>query len=120
VAPAVVASLSALDLPETDLAAARLAERYAALIDRAAFAGSAAERVLRQAAATGDVELADQVDALRKLLGEQAALDRLGARLEAVLDAIGGTAKARARTGNAAPGNTGPSRLDRLRSGRVS
>jgi hypothetical protein len=97
-APAVAASLAALDLPEEDEAAARLADVYARALDSAAGMEAAARKVLRDAAG-GDEDLLARVDALTQALAARTALVQLGPKLESVLAQLGATPKGRAALG---------------------
>jgi hypothetical protein len=113
--PRVVANLAELDLDPRDQAAARLAELYARRIDKAGVIAAAADRALRDAVLSGDPALAEQVGALKAKLAEQVALKDLGARLEAVLAALGATPAARVKVPAALP--SGPSKLQAFRGG---
>lgn len=117
--PAVRASLAVLELDPRDQAAARLAELYAQRLDAAAVVAGHADRVLRAAASAEDPDLYEQLGALRSKLAEQVALTGLGARLEAVLAALGATPAARAKSGapSAAPQ---AGRLQAFRGGAAS
>lgn len=93
-APAVAESLAELDLEAEDAAAAKLADRYARELDQAAAVAAQAERVLK--AADEDPELAELVAALKQKLSARSAVENLGPKLLATLDALGATPKARA------------------------
>jgi hypothetical protein len=97
-APAVTASLSALNLPPEDEAAARLADVYARALDSAAGMEAQARKVLRDAAG-GDEDLMARVEALTQALAARTALVQLGPKLESVLAQLGATPKGRAALG---------------------
>lgn len=102
-APAVTATLDALDLPDTDQAAAKLAESYARALDQAAAIEGQAERVLRDAGKSGDEDLIERVEALVAKLGARSALVTIGPKLESVLVELGATPKARAALAKVQP-----------------
>lgn len=110
--PAVHASLAALSLPPTDLAAAKLAEKYAREIDAAAGAAAHADRVL--SGMDPEHEVYEAVKQLRARLSYRSALENLGPKLEAVLGDLGATPKARAAAGKGG-GQRGKSKLDSFR-----
>lgn len=108
-------TVGALPESDRDAAAVHLAKLLAGQLDQAAAVERAAARALRLATADGDDALMEQVAALRAKLGEREALDKLGARLLAVLVELQATPRSQ---GKAAAGGTGrPSRLTRLRGG---
>lgn len=115
-APAVDDSLAALDLDPVDAALAKVAEKYAREIDGAAAAAGQADRVLREI--DDDPDLSELVGALKAKLAYRSALENLGPKLVAVLDALGATPKARA---SASKGGAprGPSKLATLRATRA-
>jgi hypothetical protein len=113
-------SLAALDLGEKDAGAAALAQLYARQIDRAAATAALADRALRDVEKRGDDVLIEMVQALKARLSERDTLDRLGARLTAVLVELHATPRARAAGKVATPAApTGPSPLQGLRGGRA-
>jgi hypothetical protein len=93
-APAVAATLGALNLADVDTAAAKLAETYARAIDQAKAVESWADAVLRKV--DHDSDLYDEVRALKLKLLAKVALADLGPKLAAVLVELGATPKARA------------------------
>lgn len=109
---AVSAAISELTLGKRDAAAAALAKRYAALIDRAE--ETAAEL---DALRPDDESTADAVRRLRARVDSQAVASDLGPKLLAALAALGATPQARAA---ALKGGVtgGPTRLDVLRARR--
>lgn len=113
-APAVTASLAALNLPAQDGAASRLAEQYARALDSAAGMEAQARKVLRDAAG-GDEDLLLRVEALTQALGARQALVQLGPKLESVLAQLGATPKGRAALAKK-PEKAGPGKLSRLQS----
>lgn len=114
-APAVAASLSALDLPPEDEAAARLADTYARALDSAAGMEAQARKVLRDAAG-GDEDLMARVEALTQALAARTALVQLGPKLESVLTQLGATPKGRAALGKKKDPGPSNSPLSRLQS----
>jgi hypothetical protein len=118
-APAVAASLAALDLSPEDEAAARLAEVYARSLDGAAGMEAAARKVLRGVDGD-DPDLLAQVQALVQAVSARKALVDLGPKLTALLVELGATPKVRAWMATskpAAPGGEGVGAgLARLRS----
>lgn len=114
-APAVTASLAALDLADEDQAAAKLAESYARALDSAAGMESQARKVLRDAAGT-DEDLMARVEALATALSARKCLAEIGPKLTAVLVELGATPRARAGLSKGpAVSVPGASALDRLR-----
>lgn len=118
IGPSVVETLDCLALSATDQAAAQLARRYAAAIDAAAEIAAVAELV--------EPEDGDQAKLLQSLLRRveaQEVLGELGPKLLAVLDALGGSPKARAalraRGGGQGDGSTPRTKLDELRERRA-
>jgi hypothetical protein len=98
-------TLDKLDLDDDDRAAGRLAMRYAVALDEAAAVERQADRVLRRALAEAeDVELIDDVKALRNKLVARAALVALGQRLESLLADLGATPGGRSKQGRGKPG----------------
>lgn len=114
-APVVAASLSALDLPPEDQAAARLAESYARALDSAAGMESQARKVLRDAAG-GDEDLMARIEALTQALAARTALVQLGPKLESVLAQLGATPKGRAALGKKKDPGPSNSKMSRLQS----
>lgn len=97
-------TVAALPRADTDAAAVHLARLLAQQIDDRAAVARAAAKALRDAAADGDDALVEQVEALRARLGEREALDKLGARLLAVLVELQATPRARGKAPAALPG----------------
>lgn len=112
---AVDTTIAALTANNLDVAAVELARVYARQLDQAAASRRAADKALRQAEASGDEALFEQVSALQAKLGERACVDRIGARLHALLESLQATPKARAGT-KALPSQTGT--LHRLRAAK--
>ena len=113
---AVVESIESLDLSPEDAALAKIAEKYAREIDGAAAAAVQADRVLREI--DDDPDLSELVGALKAKLAYRSALENLGPKLVAVLDALGATPKARASAGKGGA-SRGPSKLAALRATRA-
>jgi hypothetical protein len=94
-----------------------LAQLVAEQIDRAGAIARSASKLARDTAAElgTDSALHERVQALRAKVGERDAVDRLGARLLAVLVELGATPRSRAKdgapTGPAAPVVTALGRL---------
>lgn len=116
-APAVTAALDVIELEGEDIAARKLAERYAREIDQADAAAAHAERVLR--AVGDDPELHELVSALKAKLSARVAVSDLGPKLLAVLDSLGATPKARAARKGGAAGGKKPGKLQALRESRA-
>lgn len=121
---AVQATLAALPAtnPE-DIAAHRLAEIYARQLDDAKHIGRAADKVLanvRKDLGT-DIDLLEQVQALRNKLTERGAVENLGPKLLQVLDALAATPKARlaAKGGGPHSGSREGSKLAAVRASRA-
>jgi len=112
---AVDATVNALTANDLDVAAVELARLYARQLDQTAATRRAADKALTTAWASGDEALIEQVSALRAKLGERACVDRIGARLHALLESLQATPKARAGT-KALPSQTGT--LHRLRAAK--
>lgn len=118
-APAVTQALGAIELEAEDVAAQKLAERYAREIDQADAAAAHADKVLRAFSADADPDLFELVKALKAKLSARVAVSDLGPKLLAALDSLGATPKARAqRKGGAAGGKTN-SKLAALRANRA-
>jgi hypothetical protein len=100
---AVSATVEALNLETIFVSTARLAVRYAQLLDGAEFAERAADRVLRAAERGDDVELVEEVRALRSKLSARAAASDLGPKLEALLTDLGATPAASAKLAKLRP-----------------
>lgn len=120
IVPAVAEALSKVaDLTPADVAARRLAARYAAAIDGAAdlaaLADQAAERL-----DSDDVTGRQMLARLARQVEAQAVLDSLGPKLLAVLEALGATPRARAaRKGGAGGGSNVPGKLAAIRGSRA-
>lgn len=112
---ALARAVEALEPDEQDAAAVRLAELYARQIDQAGATAAVADRALRKAGEEGDETLVELVNALRAKLGEREALDRIGARLHALLVELQATPKARSVAKGSAPVVPAASRLRGLR-----
>lgn len=117
---AISATFDKLDLDDDDAAAVKLAERYAIALDEAKAIDRAANRVLLRADADepANVELHDEVAALRQKLSARTALVAIGARLESLLNDLGATPAGRAKTAKGKQPTVGPSRLQAFRGGR--
>ncbi len=112
-------TLGALESADVDVAAAELARLYARQLDGAAATRRAADKALRMAVEAGDEYLMEQVSALRAKLGERECVDRIGARLHALLAELGATPKARGGAGKPpAPSSGGAGALGKLRAVR--
>lgn len=95
-ADALEVTVSALDPIELDTAAVELARIYARQLDSAAATAARAERVLREAKNRhSDDILIEEIDVLRRKLGEKECVDRIGARFHALLAELKATPKAR-------------------------
>jgi hypothetical protein len=105
-APSVAATINALDLEDTDRAAAKLSETYAAAIDAAQAAETWADSVLRKV--DKDTDLYDEVRALKLKLSARAALSDYGPKLLAVMVELGATPKAQAAIGKTKPATADP------------
>ncbi len=112
---AVDTTIAALSGDDIDTAAVELARLYARQLDQTAAIRRAADKALAEAVASGDETLIEQVVALRAKLGEQACVDRIGARLHALLESLQATPKARGGV-RPAPSKTGT--LHRLRAAK--
>jgi len=108
-APAVAEMLRHLDLADEDIAAARLARRYAETIDNAAIIAA------DLADLANDEDLARRVAVLAAKVDAQTVLDTLGPKLLAVLESLGATPKARAALRKGGTQGAGQGRLARLR-----
>jgi hypothetical protein len=115
--PAVVETVENLELQPEDVALAKLAERYAREIDGASAAGAQADKVLREVG--DDPELAELVGALKAKLGARSAMENLGPKLLAVLDALGATPKARTSAGKGGAPRGTHSKLAAIRASRA-
>lgn len=109
-------TIAALDPAELDAAAVELARIYARQIDQAAAIQARADKAMREAEKNGDESLIEQMAALRAKLGERECVDRIGARLHALLVDLQATPKARA--GVAKPGPKAGGTLHRLRAAK--
>lgn len=116
----VAATLAALPLVESDRAARELALTYAQQLDTVGAVRAQADKAVREAMKSGDELLAEMVTALRAKLSERDTVDRIGKNLLALLDALGGTPKARAeldkKTGGKRPAAPSGGMLAQLRS----
>lgn len=94
---AVERTIAAVDPEAEELLAGslELARLYARQLDQAAIVRAAADKALRQAEATGDETLIEQVAALRAKLGERECVERIGAKLHALLTELLATPKSR-------------------------
>lgn len=98
ISPAVNATLGAIDVEPRFEAAAKLAERYAAQLDDAHWTEKRADDVLKMVEQNADdVELLDAVQALRAKLSARSAVENLGPKLAALLDALGATPMGKAK-----------------------
>lgn len=117
-APAVADTVTQLKPAPTDTAAVRLAQRYAALIDRAEQAVADAENAIAELD-EDDIAGRHYVTSLRAKVEAQAVLAELGPKLLAVLESLAATPAARAKLkGGAVAG--APSRLQGLRNARTA
>lgn len=108
--PAVEETLRHVVLAPEDAAIARLARGYAWTIDTAAAIAAQADRI------AFDPDTADEVKKLRAKVSAHTTMADLGPKLQACLDALGATPKARAAAGKPAAGPAGgPSKLAILR-----
>lgn len=101
-----------LQLQPEDAGIAALALRYAETIDHAADLAEAAANV------PYDPDTAQQVARLRQRVEAHIVMIDLGPKLQAALDALGATPKARALTGKLAPAGS-KSKLTALRDGTL-
>lgn len=109
ITPKIEATLAALELRPEDAGIAELALRYARTIDRAeAIAARAAQIPF-------DPDSADEVKRLAQRVSAQVTMSDLGPKLQAALDALGATPKARAASPR--PSKPGTSALAGLRGG---
>ncbi|OLT46483.1 hypothetical protein BJF85_16700 [Saccharomonospora sp. CUA-673] len=119
-AASVAETLDSLELQAEDRAAGRLAEKYARALDEARAAEVQADKVLRRLDDDDpDPELAELVSALRGKLSARTALESLGPKLLSVLDALGGSPKARASAGKTAGKGGKGGKLAELRAARA-
>ncbi|PRX48673.1 hypothetical protein B0I33_104491 [Prauserella shujinwangii] len=116
-APAVAETLESLELQPEDAAVSKLAERYAREIDGASAAAAQAEKVLREVGE--DPDTAELVAALKAKLGARSAMESLGPKLLAALDALGASPKARAARGKGGASRGTASKLAALRANRA-
>jgi hypothetical protein len=107
---AVLETLGKVELRPEDAAIQALAEAYARTMDRAAAIAA------RAAALPPDPDVMEELDRLRKRVSAQVTMSDLGPKLQAALDALGATPKARATMGKPNP-VTGKSRLTAMRGG---
>lgn len=96
---AVDTTLAAIEPPDKDAAAAKLAQKYATALDEAKAIERTADKVLSDVMDEdpSNVDLIDEVKALRNKLVARAALVAIGQRLEAVLNDLGATPASRAK-----------------------
>lgn len=98
----VEATLAALQLEESDSAAAELARTYAKQIDAAASIRAKSDKLVRDVIASGALPgetIYERANSLQAKLSERDCIDKMGRDLAALLDAIGGTPKSRAAFG---------------------
>lgn len=107
--PAVEETLAHVVLQPEDAALARLALSYARTIDTAAAIAAQADRI------PFDPDTADEVKKLRAKVSAHSTMADLGPKLQAALDALGATPKARASAGKAPTGGSGLSKLALMR-----
>lgn len=88
-------TVTALGVETIDAAAVALAKMYARQLDQAAVVRAQAERAFKSAERDGDEALMEQVTMLRTKLSERETVDRIGARLHALLVELQATPKAR-------------------------
>lgn len=118
-AAAVAKTLDSLELQENDAATARLAEKYARELDDAQATAAQADKVLRRLDSDEvDPETVELVSALRSKLAARTALESLGPKLLAVLDALGASPKSRAQVGRGVMKGGKGGRLAELRAAR--
>lgn len=118
-AAAVAKTLDSLELQENDAATARLAEKYARELDDAQATAAQADKVLRRLDSDEvDPETVELVSALRSKLAARTALESLGPKLLAVLDALGASPKSRAQAGRGVMKGGKGGRLAELRAAR--
>ncbi len=110
--PAVAATVEALTTAPEDAAAIRLAQRYAATIDRAVQVAADLDEIPPEDYDTGKL-----IQTLRAKVEAQAVLADLGPKLLAALDALGATPAARARL-KAGGAPSVPTKLAALREAR--
>lgn len=89
-------TLDALELNGVDVAIASLSLEYAKTLDRAAAIAAHAAKLEKLLSAPKDIDLADQVRALRQRVAAHAAVSDLGPKLLSALDALQATPKSRA------------------------
>lgn len=92
---AVNTTCNAMVSEDIDVAAVELAKVYAKQLDQAAAIRKQADKALREAESSGDETLIEQVSALRAKVSEQGCIDRIGARLHALLIELQATPKSR-------------------------
>lgn len=115
IAPEVASTLAVLKVAPEDAGVARLARRYAQVIDDAALVAAELQEVY------ADVDPDDEatfkrIAALAARVGAQAVLSDLGPKLLAALDALGATPRARKAPKGGAGGQ--PSKLGAIRGSR--
>jgi hypothetical protein len=95
VSAAVVATLAALDLPDTDRGLAAIVVAYAGEIDAAGKRMERLDRLLSKISRYEEPDAYEALTTLRGMLSSRATLDRLGARLQTGLDQLRATPRAR-------------------------
>lgn len=95
--PEVDRTITAVDAAGEDLIAAslELARLYARQLDQAAAIRAQADRALRKAEEAGDEALIEEVASLRAKVSEQGCVERIGAKLHALLAELLATPKTR-------------------------
>lgn len=117
-APAVEQTIATLTeaakIGDAEAGAVQLARRYAAAIDGAARADELAELAL-EAADDLDINTRLYIQALAAKVEQATLLEKLGPKLQAVLDALEATPAARHRAKGGKPADAPPSKLAALR-----
>jgi hypothetical protein len=119
---ALTESFGTLDTaPDRDGAARELALIFARQIDKAAAIRAQADKALKLAEQNGDDALTEMVRSLKAKVSEQGTIATIGARLQASIDSLLMSPKARAAVTKGAPADDQPpaNPLDELRERRV-
>ncbi|HEV8653331.1 MAG TPA: hypothetical protein VG276_29035 [Actinomycetes bacterium] len=115
--PALAETLGHLTLADEDAALVKLAERYAAAIDRAAELAAEADAI-GEGLDPDDLPGRQRLALLAAKVEGQAVLGNLGPKLLQALAALQATPAARARRRGGGGGDAGPNRLQALREAR--
>jgi hypothetical protein len=117
IAPAVAETIDKLDQNDVDAAAVKLAQRYAAVIDRAESALDDAGQAFAMIDPE-DISAYSYLAKLEKKVEAQAVLAEIGPKLLAVLESLGATPAARSKIQKGGVKDAPPSGLAKLREAR--